>query len=144
MLLYLDTSALTTLVVEEPQTNALRSFLSTRGGHRLVTSALVRTELRRSVLRFAARPDVPVERAEAAALEASSLLRRLDLVRVGAGVLERAGHQPPAALPSLDAIHLATALELGEDLAAVVAYDSRLAAAALAAGLRVEAPTPPP
>jgi predicted nucleic acid-binding protein len=41
-LLYLDTSALTKLVVEEPETPALRAFLAERAGERLITSALGR------------------------------------------------------------------------------------------------------
>lgn len=71
------------------------------------------------------------------------MLRRVDLVRVGAAVLDGAGHQPPPQLRSLDAIHLATALALGPRLDAVVVYDTRLAEAARAAGLAVEAPSPP-
>ncbi len=43
-------------------------------------------------------------------------------------------------LPSLDAIHLATALELIADLEALVTYDKRLGETAEAAGLTVEAP----
>jgi len=39
-----------------------------------------------------------------------------------------------------DALHLASALSLGEDLAAVVVYDDRLAGAARQTGLRVLAP----
>ena len=47
----------------------------------------------------------------------------------------------PAELRVLDAIHLATALELRAELAAFVTYDARLAAAALEHGFRVDAPT---
>jgi len=41
---------------------------------------------------------------------------------------------------SLDASHLAAALSLGADLAAVISYDERLTAAAAALGLPVLAP----
>jgi uncharacterized protein len=44
---------------------------------------------------------------------------------------------------SLDAIHLATALTIGDQLTAFVAYDSRLAEAARSAGLPVEIPASP-
>jgi len=98
--------------------------------------------LRRTVLRFSSRPDVTADLAQAAYAEASAVLRRVDLVRVGAGVLDGAGHQPPPQLRSLDAIHLATALALGPRLDAVVVYDTRLADAARGAGLAVEAPLP--
>jgi predicted nucleic acid-binding protein len=44
-------------------------------------------------------------------------------------------------LRTLDAIHVATALSLGEDLGAMCAYDARLADAAAATGAKVLAPT---
>ncbi len=132
---------MTKLVVHERETEALRAFLSTHERGRLVSSALVRTELRRAVLRFADRGDVTPAQAQAAAQEAVALLRRLDLVRLGAAVLDRAGRRPPAQLRSLDAIHLATALALGPRLDAVVAYDDRLASASRDAGLAVQAPS---
>jgi uncharacterized protein len=46
-----------------------------------------------------------------------------------------------AGLRSLDAIHLATALSLGDDVGAVFAYDTRLSEAAADAGLDVRAPS---
>ena len=141
---YLDTSALTKLVVQEQETDALRRFLRRGGSARLVSSALARTELRRAVLRFADRSDVTDEQARAAAREATSLLRRLDLVRVGAPILDNAGRLGPARLRSLDAIHLATALALGPRLQVLVAYDERLVEAARQVGLSAEAPTRSP
>ena len=51
------------------------------------------------------------------------------LVR-GERELEAASRLPDPALRTLDAIHLATALQLDRDLDALVTYDSRLAAAA--------------
>lgn len=47
----------------------------------------------------------------------------------------------PPLLRTLDAIHLATALSLREDLDGLVAYDARLARAAAGAGLPVLAPS---
>lgn len=128
-------------MVREPETDALRAFLAAAGARPLVTSALARTELQRAVLRFAHRSDVSPTDAAAAAQEAVALLRRLDLVRVGAVLLDRAGRQLPPSLRSLDAIHLVTALGLGPLLDAVVAYDERLADAARQAGIAVHAPT---
>ena len=54
----------------------------------------------------------------------------------GAVVLQ-AGRLEPAALRSLDAIHLASALLLGSDLAGIVTYDRRLAEAASRMGIPV-------
>jgi predicted nucleic acid-binding protein len=45
-------------------------------------------------------------------------------------LLDSAGAIQPPSLRTLDAIHLATALELGGDLSVLIAYDTRLLAAA--------------
>jgi uncharacterized protein len=55
-------------------------------------------------------------------------------------LLERAGELGPPPLRSLDAIHLASALSIGAELTAFVAYDRRLQAAAEAERLPVVAP----
>jgi predicted nucleic acid-binding protein len=55
-------------------------------------------------------------------------------------ILHRAGQLDPPPLRTLDAIHLAAALDLGDDLEAMVTYDERLAEAAVANGIRVVAP----
>jgi predicted nucleic acid-binding protein len=55
-------------------------------------------------------------------------------------VLDVAAMLPPAELRSLDAIHLATASQLGASLARVVTYDERMAGAAQALGWTVAAP----
>jgi predicted nucleic acid-binding protein len=51
-------------------------------------------------------------------------------VGVTRAVLESASRLPDPAARSLDAIHLATALQLRQDLDAMVTYDERLASAA--------------
>ena len=70
--------------------------------------------------------------------------RRSPLGRVGQvggpAVVESASRLPDPMLRSLDAIHLATALVLREDLEALVTYDERLADAAGAHGLTVASP----
>jgi len=52
-----------------------------------------------------------------------------------------AGDLEPDALRSLDALHLATSLHVGDDCSSIVTYDERLAAAATAAGLAVLTPS---
>ena len=47
----------------------------------------------------------------------------------------------PVGLGSLDAIHLATAGWIGADLAEIVTYDQRMAAAARSMGYKVSSPT---
>ena len=75
------------------------------------------------------------------ALEAGRrVLRLLDLVRLNDRVVNAAGVLRPPELRSLDAIHLATAERVRDDLGGIVTYDERLAAAAKALGYRVAAP----
>jgi uncharacterized protein len=56
-------------------------------------------------------------------------------------IVEKAASLVPEELRSLDAIHLASALSVREDLTALVAYDSRLCSAARDAGIEVISPT---
>ena len=126
---YLDTSALVKLVVEEPETAALRRWLR-RSDRQPVSSDLARTELLRAVRRGA--PD----RMELA----RQVLDSIVLVELTTAIFEMAGLLDPAIVRSLDAIHLAAAIDLGDDLDAVIVYDDRLADAARANGLTVVAP----
>jgi predicted nucleic acid-binding protein len=127
---YLDTSALVKLVVAEPETAALRSWL--RDADRdPVTSDLSRTELLRAVRRVA--PDRVVQ--------ARAVLAAVTLVTVPTATFEAAGRLDPTILRTLDALHLAAALDLGDDLAAMVTYDERLAEAARVHGIPVIAPS---
>ena len=126
---YLDTSALVKLVVTERETAALRQWWRAQGVTP-VASDLVRTELMRAVRRAA--PE--------AAVQAHAVLDALVLLQVTSQVLDVAGRLEPATLRSLDAIHLAAALELGDELEGMVTYDDRLAEAAAAYGVPVVAP----
>ncbi len=69
------------------------------------------------------------------------MLAGLELVELDDRVIAAAAGLDPAELASLDAIHLASALSLGDDLGAFVCYDRRLAEAATAAGLPMLAPS---
>jgi len=63
------------------------------------------------------------------------------LVHVTPAVFESAGRIDPSGLRSLDAIHLAAALDLGDDLDGIVTYDERLGEACAAHGVAVLAPS---
>lgn len=126
---YLDSSALVKLAVREPESATLRRYL--RRKRPLITSALSRTEVARALLPFG--PD--------AVARGDDVLRRLDVIRVNDRVLRAAGSLLPLELRSLDAIHLATAIEIGADLSRVCTYDERMAAAAADLGLAVVAPS---
>ena len=125
---YLDASALVKLVDREPETVALRRFL--RGKRNLVASAIARTEVLRAVL----------DRGADRARRAREVLASIELIRVSDRVLMIAGTLRPPEVRTLDAIHLATARELGDFLARIVTYDDRLALAASTHGLTVVAP----
>jgi predicted nucleic acid-binding protein len=72
---------------------------------------------------------------------ARAVLDALILLRLTSATFERAATLDPEQLRSLDALHLATALELGDELDGIVTYDGRLAAAACAYGIATIAPT---
>jgi hypothetical protein len=126
---YVDSSAIVKLVVEEPDSEALRRYLNLAGP--LASSILAIVEVSRAVARNA--PD--------ARPEMSAALDALVVVGFDARIAARAAAIGPPSLRTLDAIHLATALELGDELTAFVCYDERLSAAALDLGLPVVAPT---
>lgn len=129
MAFYVDTSALVKLVVAGPETIALREWLVAVDSE-LVASDLVRTELMRAVRRV-----VP-ERA----VQAREVLRAVTILEVTAVMFTEAGRLDPPSLRSLDAIHLAAAFDLGDDLEGLVTYDERMAEAARANGVAVFAP----
>jgi uncharacterized protein len=127
---YLDSSALVKLVVTEPESSALMEFLRSQSDR--VSSAVALTELPRALRRagFGAS-----ERRRA-----REVMARVALVDVDRRILAAAAAVDPPALRTLDAIHLATALAVREDLAALVTYDRRLAAAAERVHLEVSVP----
>ncbi len=126
-ILYLDSSALVKLVVEESETSSLTAAL---GWWRLhITSVVGEVELHRAAYREqdqAERADAVISRLSLLALDDSRC--RLAL-RIGSRFLR-----------TLDAIHLASAISLGADLGAFCCYDRRLIADAEAAGLDVVSP----
>ena len=127
---YLDASAIVKLVVPERETDALLAALA-RWPDR-VSSALARVELHRALGRACA--------SRAIRARADAVLSGLVLVRLDEPVLSRASSFKDPALRALDAIHLATALSLGDDPDAFITYDARLAAAARKQRLNVQHP----
>lgn len=68
------------------------------------------------------------------------VLKRIDLLRINNRVLNAAATLLPTELRTLDAIHLATAQQLHDDLREIVTYDVRMTEAAESLGFRVVAP----
>jgi len=132
-MIYVDTSALTKLLVDEPETADLRAWLGVQlgRGEFVATSALGRVELMRAVARYG----------EPGAIErARFLLDGLDILPLGEAVTALAETIGPATLRSLDAIHLAAAAQIGPELLAVVTYDHRLLEGCRQVGLAAASP----
>jgi predicted nucleic acid-binding protein len=73
--------------------------------------------------------------------DAQRVVAQIAVVEPTAAIRARAAILEPVTLRSLDALHLATALEIGDELDGLVTYDARLSAAAATVGLAVLAPT---
>jgi predicted nucleic acid-binding protein len=131
---YIDTSALVKLVVREAESDALERALPDLG--ELATSAITTIVLARAVAR--ARADGTAEVADDYTILA--LLAALAEVPLDVEVRSAAASLTPIELRTLDAIHVASALTLADDLAAVLAYDKRLQDAARSRGITVLAP----
>lgn len=131
MLRYLDSSALLKLGVAETESGRLAEHLSDPGDD-AVCSALGAVEVRRAIARAGL--------ADQAADRVDAVLATVDLRRIDEAILGAAAELDPASIRTLDAIHLATALELGEEIGELVAYDRRLLDAAAVHGLTVVSP----
>lgn len=126
MAFYLDTSAFLKLVVVEAESSDLRAWMdSAHPG--LFASELLRVEALK-VARQCGPLTVRLAR---------RALLTVTLVSLTTDICNAASRLDPPGLRSLDALHLATALAVGEDLDAVVTYDARLADAAMGQGLAV-------
>jgi len=128
--IYLDSSALLKLLFQEHESDFLEDWLTARPGVPTVSSELAKVEVLRACRRI-----------DAAALpDARTLLGQLDLVPLAGAVAELASDIESPVLRSLDALHLASALSLGADVSAFIAYDHRLLEAAAKAGLETQQP----
>lgn len=129
-LLYVESSALVKLVLEEPETRALERLVD--AWPRRVSSIIAAVEVPRAVKRGF--PEVSPE------ARAREVLDGLELIALDDPVVTGAADPTPPTLRSLDAVHLASALSLGDDLGAFVTYDARLGRAASEAGVEVLSP----
>lgn len=128
MRLYADASALVKLIVSEPESIHLARAIPKDA--EVVTSALSLVEVVRAARLAELEDDTEVEPDE--------VLSGCTLVHVDLGILLGAAALVSRSLPTLDSIHLASAIDAAPDL--FVTYDRQLGRAARVAGLRVEAP----
>ncbi len=129
-LYYADTSAALKLLVEEQHSKAFAAFYDAHSDAEWVSSALLRIELIRAVTRSA----------PAILPDARDLLLVFSYIAIDDEVVEGAMNEPDRSLRSLDAIHLATARLLADELDGLACYDDRLLKAASDAGINVISP----
>jgi len=130
--IYLDSCAVIKLLKFEAESAALVKWLGERVEAPKVSSALLEVEMARALHRDAPHllEDLP------------RVLGRVHRLDMTAAVRAKAAEYRYPQLRSLDALHLATADLLRDELHAFVTYDRRLAAYADTAGLPVVSPGP--
>jgi predicted nucleic acid-binding protein len=94
----------------------------------ILSSFLLETELRRAAVRTGTAQE-----------EVTTVISYFDLIELDMAIFRQAGLLPGKNLRSLDALHLAVAIQAEADL--VLTYDERQAAACGAVGLRAESPS---
>ncbi|HEV2780570.1 MAG TPA: type II toxin-antitoxin system VapC family toxin [Actinophytocola sp.] len=127
-MIYVDSSALITLVVGRQHVKALRAFLDSHPTERTSTSTIGLIETVRTCDRLGTYPNLMRQlRHDHAEMPVTSRIRD-------------AAADVPGLIRSLDAIHVATAELLGPELTALVTYDNRMAKVARDLGLTVAMP----
>lgn len=129
--IYVDTSAVAKLFIAERETSDLRQWLSDRSEPHLVSSALLAVELLRLLRLVSPATVTPAEQ---------FLATDIDIVEITPSILDDATTVLPSRLRTLDAIHLATALDLGASVDVLLTYDKVFIEAARDTGLSVACP----
>jgi predicted nucleic acid-binding protein len=129
-LIYIDSAAAVKLIHPEPESKDLTAWLDERADDRVFSSTLIEVETHRAIRRLA--PErVPM---------IAAFLAEIDRVDIGITVRGVAATVSGPFLRTLDAIHLATAMQFGAVVDHFVTYDKRLLATASAMGLPVASP----
>ncbi len=129
MAFVVDSSAIVKLIVNEPKSQSFSTWLK-NCKHDLFVSEIAHTEVARAIARIDANLQGQLK----------NVLERFGTIRVSSQILTIAGVLTPTNLRTLDAIHLASCLILGDDLKGFVTYDSAQADAASHNGITVIAP----
>ncbi len=115
-----DSSALVKLIVSEEHSKTLGSWVA-NCNQDLFISELARTEVSRAISRV----DSNLNK------QFNTIINRFGIIRVSTQVLTIAETLSPTSLRTLDAIHLASCIILGDTLTGFVTYDNAQASAAL-------------
>lgn len=129
MAYYVDTSFFVKLVVREAHSAASRRWAEAHE-EVLFSSDLLRTEALRTARRHSA----------AALAAARARLDAIAIMAMTPDVFERAAELDRQILRTLDALHLAAALTVGDELEGIATYDDRLAEAAAIHGVPTATP----
>lgn len=127
-MIYLDASALVTLVAGRRYAPELREFLAGRPGMPMATSTLGFVETVRTIDQVGDYPTVLAD-----------LVRDITEILLTEEVRDTATRLP-GRVRTLDAVHLASAQVIGDELDTLVSYDRRMLEVARAVGLPAEAP----
>jgi len=132
---FIDTSVVLRKLFGEPESLGEWSKIGDAYGSRVLP-----VELGRVIDRARLAGDIDDEQVEHLQRESRRLLRSIEILALSDRILERAAGPMPTALGTLDALHLATALELAASRApgvVLATHDRQLARAARASGLEV-------
>lgn len=135
MIALLDTSVVLRKLFGEPAALAEWSKIQEAYASRVLV-----VELGRVIDRARLDGEIDDEQVEQLQRESRKVLRSVEIIALSDRVLDRAAGPMPTALGSLDAIHLATALELAsrrQPKLVLATHDRQLARAARASGLEV-------
>ncbi|MEV5746664.1 type II toxin-antitoxin system VapC family toxin [Actinoallomurus sp. NPDC052308] len=127
-MIYLDASALITLITGHPHARELRHFLAGKPAMPMGTSTIGFVETVRTLDRVGDFPDIMQELTR----DFIEILVT-DEVRDAAALL-------PSGIRTLDAIHVASAQIIGEALETLITYDKRMVDIARSVGLPTAAP----
>jgi len=134
-ILYVDTSAMLKLLVREAESDAIERELLKWS--ELATSVITEVELPRAVAR------AREERADAVidgSVVLQGVLASAAIITLSENIVAAARTVKPVHVGALDAIHIASALSLGRELAGVATYDNRMQDALGPLGVDVIAP----
>ena len=123
---YIDSSAAVKLLIAEAQSDALIAELG-NPAHQTVACDLLETEMGRVAIRVGASGG-----------DVATVLAAFDLATPDRSTFRQAALLPHPTLRSLDALHIAAALDLNAD--AIITYDSRMIDACHALGIKTLSP----
>ena len=123
---YIDTSAAVKLLTAEPESAALIAELG-NPAHQTVSSDLLETELGRVAVRIGA-----------SGSDVAAILAQFDLATPDRSTYRQAALLPYPTLRSLDALHIAAAIDLNADT--IITYDRRMIDACQVLGVATLSP----